>query len=147
MSDEQIMALPMASLAAEDAYLLLWSTAAHLPLAFDCLALWGFDYKAIHTWVKTSSTTGNPQIGLGHYGRNCTEFFLVATKGSPKAWSTLGLTNIPTVLYESKKEHSKKPSQFWDTANALKAKLGGPTIELFAREPRNHWERWGLESD
>jgi N6-adenosine-specific RNA methylase IME4 len=146
MTDKDILTLPMLQLAAEDSYILLWATNAHLPLAFDCLACWGYEYKNIHTWVKQSGKTGNPQIGLGHYGRNCTEHFLVGVKGNPGAWSSLGLTDVPTVLFESRQEHSKKPTQFWELAQALNVKLGGEAIELFARGDRAGWDTWGLEA-
>jgi N6-adenosine-specific RNA methylase IME4 len=146
MNDEQILSLPMGDLAAEDGYILLWATNSHLPLAFDCLACWGYDYKAIHTWVKRSPESGSLQIGLGHYGRNCTEHFLVGVRGKPGAWSSLGLTSQPTAIFEGKREHSRKPEQFWELAQALKGKLGGSAIELFARDRREGWDFWGLEA-
>ena len=146
MSDEEILTLPIDQLAADNAYILLWATNAHLPLAFDCLACWGFEYKAIHTWVKQGGATGKTQIGLGHYGRNCTEHYLVGVRGNPGAWSSHGLTDIPTVIFEGRKEHSKKPTEFWTIAQALNAKLGGEAIELFARGDRAGWNTWGLEA-
>jgi len=85
MSNEEILNLPIGEIAAKNAYLLLWTTNNHLPVAFQCLLAWGFTYKTMFTWVKvTKNSTSNdvkPRIGVGHYGRGCTEHFLVALKG------------------------------------------------------------------
>jgi len=79
MSDEQILNLPIGAIAHQDSYLLLWVTNNHLPLGFSCLNYWGFEYKSIFTWIKTTkaSTDDEPiaNMGIGHYGRNCSEHF------------------------------------------------------------------------
>jgi N6-adenosine-specific RNA methylase IME4 len=132
-----------------DHFLLLWVTNNHLPLGFRCLEKWGFTYKAIFTWFKTtkSSTEEEPKvnIGIGHYGRNCTEHFLVATKGNPGSFTSYGLTNIPNVILAPRSQHSEKPKEFWVVADRLAEKLGGSRIELFARERRSGWDVWGAE--
>lgn len=157
MSDEAILNLPIGAIAASDAYLLLWVTNNHLPLGFRCLERWGFKYKSIFTWVKTtkSSTDENPHphIGIGHYGRNCTEHFLVAIKGNPGSFTSHGLTDIPNIIFSRRSEHSRKPDEFWAIANRLGNQLGGVgdslpeayRIELFAREQRTGWSVWGAE--
>jgi N6-adenosine-specific RNA methylase IME4 len=146
MDAAAIKALPVADITAPDAYCLLWATANHLPLAFECLAAWGFDYKAVHTWVKTTLDGANVKIGLGHYGRNCAEFFLIGTKGNPGSFSLLGLTDVPSVIHEAPKEHSAKPDKFYHHAHRLANALGGETIELFARSEQPGWDLWGAEA-
>ncbi len=149
MSDEQILSLPIGAIAHSDSYLLLWVTNTHSPLGHQCLSRWGFTQKTIFTWVKTTkaSTEENPKasIGLGHYGRNCTEHFLVATKGNPGSFTTHGLTDIPNVIFAPRLKHSEKPSEFWTIANRLGNELGGTKTELFARSKRFGWDSWGLE--
>lgn len=157
MTDEAILNLPIGAIAAPDSYLFLWVTNNHLPLGFRCLEKWGFEYKSIFTWVKVTkkSTEENPHphIGMGHFGRNCTEHFLVATKGSPGSFSSHGLTNIPNVMFARRGQHSRKPDEFWAIANRLAQQLGGVgdslpeanRIELFAREQRPNWQVWGAE--
>ncbi|HEY9832536.1 MAG TPA: MT-A70 family methyltransferase [Stenomitos sp.] len=149
MSDEEIFNLPIGEIAAQNAYLLLWVTNNHLPLGFQCLETWGFTYKTIFTWLKvTQKSTSNeikPRIGMGHYGRGCTEHFLVATKGKPKSFTSLGLTNIPNVILANRTDHSRKPEEFFVIANRLGDVLGGSRIELFARELREGWDAWGAE--
>ncbi|MEG4302378.1 MT-A70 family methyltransferase [Microcoleus sp. D3_18a_C4] len=149
MSDEQILSLPISAIAHQNSYLLLWVTNNHLPLGFRCLERWGFTYKSIFTWVKTTkaSTEQEPKVnfGIGHYGRNCTEHFLVATKGNPGSFTSHGLTNIPNTIFASRSKHSEKPQEFWTVADRLAKKLGGSKIELFARSKRNGWDSWGAE--
>ncbi|HLO52558.1 MAG TPA: MT-A70 family methyltransferase, partial [Kamptonema sp.] len=134
MTDQQILDMPIGSIAQQDAYLFLWVTNNHLPLGFQCLRSWGFEYKSIFTWVKTTkaSTEENPKvnIGIGHYGRNCTEHWLVATKGKPGSFTSHGLTNIPNVIHVQRGKHSQKPEEFWTIADRLAEKLGGKNIEL-----------------
>jgi N6-adenosine-specific RNA methylase IME4 len=151
MSDEEILKMPIGAIANTDAYLLLWVTNNHLPLGFKCLEKWGFSYKSIFTWVKTTraSTEEEPKasIAIGHYGRNCTEHFLVATKGNPGTFSAHGLTNIPNTIFAPRTQHSEKPSEFWTVADRLAQKLDGSRIELFARQQRPNWDTWGAEAN
>lgn len=136
MSDQEILALPVGAIAHQNSYLLLWVTNNHLSLGFQCLESWGFAHKSIFTWVKTTkaSTEDDPKmnIGIGYYGRNCTEH---------------GLTNIPNVIFAPRSRHSEKPQAFWNVAEKLAEKLGGSKIELFARSKRNGWESWGAEAE
>ncbi len=149
MSDADILNLPVGKIAAADAYLFLWVTNNHLPLGFQCLKTWGFSYKTTFTWLKvTKNSTSNeikPRIGVGHYGRGCTEHFLVANKGKPKSFNQLGLNNISNVILAPRNEHSRKPEEFFEIANRLGEALGGSRIELFARELREGWDAWGAE--
>lgn len=149
MNDDAILNMPVGAIASSNAYLLLWVTNNHLPLGFRCLEHWGFEYKSVFTWVKVtkkhSSENPSPLMGIGHYGRNTTEHFLVATKGNPGSFTNLGLTNIPNVIFEKRSQHSKKPQGFWTIADRLGEKLGGEKIELFARNIRPGWVTWGAE--
>lgn len=160
MIDQEIIELPIQQIAHSDSYLLLWTTNAHLPVALRCLNNWGFDYKNTYTWVKADVDSwimpdfGNTlRIGLGHYGRNVTEFFILATRGNPGSFTSLGLTNIPNAFSERPRKHSHKPEEFWrSVAIPLYTKLEKKysdfaAIELFARYKRNKWSSWGLEID
>jgi len=157
MSDEDILKMPIgaklceraSAIASQDAYLILWTTNNHMPLSFRCLEQWGFKHKAVFTWVKTTkkhtSENPSPHIGVGHYGRNCTEHFLIGVKGNAGSFTSHGLTNITLGIFAPRGEHSKKPDEFWLIANRLAEKLGRPKIELFARERREGWDAWGAE--
>jgi N6-adenosine-specific RNA methylase IME4 len=149
MTDQQILDMPIGAIANTDAYLMLWVTNNHLPLGFQCLESWGFAYKSIFTWVKTTkaSTEEDPiaRMGIGHYGRNCTEQLLVGRKGNPGNFTKLGLTGIRNTIFAPRGRHSEKPAAFWEIADELGAKLGGDRIELFARSRRPGWDCWGAE--
>lgn len=144
MSDEIILNLDIGAIAAPNSYLFLWATNNHLPLAFRCLESWGFVYKSIHTWVKTTSK-GTPHIGIGHYGRNCTEHFLVATKGNLGSFTKLGISNVPNVIMAARGKHSVKPEEFYLLCDRVSNALGGERIDLFARQQREGWDVWGAE--
>lgn len=149
MTDQQILDMPIGAISQPNAYLLLWVTNNHLPLGFQCLESWGFSYKSIFTWVKTTKASAEEDpkvnIGIGHYGRNCTEHWLVATKGKPGSFTSHGLTNVPNVIHAPRGKHSQKPEEFWAIADRLAEKLGGSNIELFARHRRSGWDAWGAE--
>jgi len=146
MSNEEILALPIGAIAAPNSYILLWVTNNHMELGLQCLKQWGFDFKAIHTWVKTTKDRSKVNIGVGHYGRNSTEHFLVGMKGKPGSFTHLGLTNIPNVILAPRREHSRKPDEFYTLSDRLSQAMECDRIELFARERREGWDCWGLEA-
>lgn len=145
MTDDDILAMPVGAIAAEDAYLLMWVTNNHLELGFQVVKAWGFEFKSLHTWVKVTKDRSKIRYGIGHYGRNATEHFIVARRGKAKTWTALGLTDIPTAFHAPIGEHSEKPEEFFTVADRLGDAIGGSRIELFARSPRDDWESWGAE--
>ena len=156
MTDDEILNMPMSAIANADSYLLLWVTNNHQALGFRCLDRWGFTHRSTFTWEKITKD-GNPHAGLGHYGRNCTEHFLVATKGNPGSFTHHGLANIINIIRAPRTKHSQKPEQFWHIADRLAeklenceklGKLSTPSrIELFSRTPRPNWDCWGAEAE
>jgi N6-adenosine-specific RNA methylase IME4 len=131
MSVEEICAMDIAALAHEDAVLWLWTTNRHLPEAFRVVEAWGFTYKTMLTWAKD-------RMGLGDWLRGQTEHCLLASRGRP----TLVLSNQTTLIHGPRREHSRKPDEFF----ALVEKLcPGSKVELFCREPRPGWAAWGDE--
>src|SRR5882672_2204618 len=52
MPIEDIKAMPVGEIADENAILWLWTTNAHLRVAFEVVESWGFEYKTLLTWVK-----------------------------------------------------------------------------------------------
>ena len=151
MSPEEIKAMPVSEVAAAEAYLLLWFTKQHTELAYEVARAWGFIPKNFHTWEKVSKA-GLPRIMLGHYGRNCEEHYLIATRGKVGSWTHLGLTDVPSLFRATvPKTHSRKPERFWARANRLKQAIAQkhgdcPSIELFSRQYRSDWDTWGKEA-
>lgn len=117
--------------AADDCVLWLWTTNAFMHEAYHLLDAWGFEDKTIMTWVKAG-------MGLGRWLRGQTEHCILAVKGTPK----IHLTNQTTVLHGPRREHSRKPDEFYAMVERL---CDGPRLEMFAREPRDGWVAHGNE--
>jgi len=133
MSVEEICALPVRGLAHDDCVLWLWTTNAFMREAFSVLDAWGFTAKTILTWDKRL-------LGLGDWLRNVTEHCILAVRGSP----LVQLTNQTTLISEARREHSRKPDAFYGLVDSL---CPGNKLEMFSREPRPGWDRWGAESE
>ncbi len=144
MPIEQILALPIPELCdPKGTVLWLWFTNSHAIDAGKCLEHWGFELKTILTWSKITKT-GKVHLGVGHYLRNTTEHCYLATKGKVPSFSHVKtLTNQPTILEARRREHSRKPEEFYQLVEQL-----CPTttkLELFARQKRDGWHAWGNE--
>ena len=121
---EAIKAIPVCDIAADDAILWLWTTNSHLPVAFDVVAAWGFEYKTLLTWVKD-------RMGTGEWLRGQTEHCLVAARGKPVFLHG----SHGTVLEAARREHSRKPDEFYVLVEKV---CPGSRVELFSRAG----ERW-----
>jgi len=144
---DEIKALPVAPLAAENCALALWGVWPELPGVLDVITAWGFPYKTGgFVWVKT---TKNAKVitldgdGL-HWGMSrtatCsnTEFVLLATRGHPLRLAA----DMHQVIFAPVGEHSEKPDEAYRRMERL---YPGPYLELFARRPRDGWTTWGNE--
>jgi N6-adenosine-specific RNA methylase IME4 len=127
MSIEEIKSLPVKSRSHEDSVLWLWTTNSHIPESFAIVDAWGFKYKTLLTWGKTT-------MGTGDWLRGKTEHCLLCVRGKP----TIRLTNQTTLLTAAKGKHSEKPQEFYDLVEAL---CPGSKLEMFQRKPRQGWYR------
>jgi len=141
-SDNWICSLDVSSIAADDCVLFLWITMPKLPVAFDVIKSWGFEYKTCaFTWIKRNKKSHGLFLGLGRWTRSNPELCLLATKGKPKRISC----NIRSVVVSRLIGHSIKPDEVRDRIVQLMGDL--PRIELFARERVVGWDVWGDEID
>lgn len=132
MTIDEICALPIKALAADDAHLHLWTTNGFL---FDSLAViqaWGFDYKSCFVWVK-------PQIGIGNYWRVAHEFLLLGVRGN---CAFLDRAQRSWIEEDRTRKHSQKPRS---VRRLIEKVSPGPRLELFAREQHEGWTVWGNE--
>ena len=129
MDIEQIKALPVGKIADEDAILWLWTTNAHLRVAFDVVEAWGFEYKSLLTWVKD-------RMGTGEWLRGQTEHCLLAARGKPIFLHG----SDGTALEAARREHSRKPEEFYALVERV---CPGSRVELFARQQREGWRVYG----
>lgn len=135
MSIDSLCALPILTLADDNAVLFLWVTS---PLLFECVpvvAAWGFKYKASFVWDKV-------RHNVGHYNSVRHEFLLVCTRGSCTPDVKELYDSVQTI--ERTGKHSEKPEEFRQIIDKLYPY--GDRIELFARKPGpGNWKTWGNE--
>ena len=132
LSVDELCALPVRELAADDAHLHLWTTNAFL---FDCARIfeaWGFEFRSTFVWVK-------PQMGIGNYWRNSHEFLLTGIRGDAKRFND---HSIKSWLECDRSRHSEKPFVVRDY---IRRASPGPYLEMFARTPADGWTCWGNE--
>jgi N6-adenosine-specific RNA methylase IME4 len=142
MTVEQIAALPVASVTADNAHLYLWTINRYVDEAFDVARAWGFKYSTLLTWAKNPMGGG---LG-GCYGIS-TEFVLFCRRGSLAAKVDIRTTwfNWKRPYNErGKPKHSAKPAAFFDMVEQVSP---GPYLEMFARENRPGWSAWGNECE
>jgi N6-adenosine-specific RNA methylase IME4 len=145
---EEIMKLPVQSIAADDAVLFLWTTVAFAGDSHEILKAWGFEYVTQLVWVKNKTS-------LGFWFRNKHEILLVARR----AWVDLDGrkkngkpvcpapgTQWTSVLEAPAREHSRKPDKVYELIEEFFPNL--PKIELNCRgKPRPGWSAWGNEAE
>lgn len=140
MSLEDIKALPVREIAADDCALFIWATFPMLREALDVIQAWGFAYKtAAFVWAKQNRRTQGWFWGLGNWTRSNAELCLLATRGKPKRMSA----GIHSLVVAPVGRHSAKPPQVLDQIVRLMGDV--PRVELFARERAEGWDAWGDE--
>lgn len=134
MSLADIAALPVADVAAKDCLLFMW-TVSHLQReAFDVAAAWGFRPVSIaFVWDKG-------RMGMGYWTRQEVEICHLFKRGRP---SRLG-KGVRSVIRAPRREHSRKPDEQYSRIEQL---VGGPYLELFARQAWSGWSAWGNQTD
>lgn len=136
MSLEEIIALPVAKLAAEDAVLWLWTTNRWLPQSFGVVAAWGFSYRQTLVWGK------NNPLPVGSVAPSAAEFLIAARRGRPEVGRAFPSSVIVTPR-PAARIHSTKPECFLDY---IEHTSPGPYLEMFARRARFGWDYWGDQS-
>jgi N6-adenosine-specific RNA methylase IME4 len=133
MTTEEIAALPVVDLCADDCVLFLWTTSNFVEEAYTVARAWGFTPTTLGAWAKQSRTGKHWQMGTGFYLRSAAEFFLFAVKGKPSRPLSRGQRNL---LVAPVREHSAKPDAMYALIENM---WPGPYVELFARAIRPGW--------
>ena len=133
MSVEEIAALDVASLAADNAHLYLWTINKYVEQSYAVARAWGFKPSTLLVWAK------NPHgLGLGGTYVLTTEYVLFCRRGTLPAHQ-----RVDTSWWNwTRGPHSKKPQAFQDMVETVSP---GPYLELFARRKRIGWSVWGNE--
>lgn len=132
MSLADIAALPVAEVAAKDCLLFMW-TVSHLQReAFDVAAAWSFKPVSVaFVWDKG-------RMGMGYWTRQEVEICHLFKRGKPARLSK----GVRSLIKAPRREHSRKPDEQYERIEAL---VGGPYLELFARQSWRGWSSWGNE--
>lgn len=148
MSMDELRALPVADLAADNCMLICWIVWPTLPEALQLIKDWGFTYKTCaFSWMKADVSTVNlfpdevdARMGLGYYTRSNSEVALLATRGKPKRKSAYVRQGIIAPI----REHSRKPDGVHGRIEEL---TDGAYCELFGRQLRSGWDVWGNQTE
>lgn len=131
MTVEEIAALPLPELAADECHLHLWTTNAFLHDSFHLLEGWGFEFKSLLVWDKD-------KFGIGNYWRLQTEYLLLGIKGDLRFLDH----SQPNLVRGARGKHSAKPER---VRKMIEKVSPGPRLEMFARRISNGWVAWGNE--
>jgi len=148
MSYDELAALPISELAADDSALFLWICWPMLPQAMSLIETWGFVYKTCaFAWMKAHAgqiemfrDDLDTSMGMGYWTRANSEVCLLATRGKPKRLNA----DVRQGIIAPRREHSRKPDGIHERIERL---VTGPYLELFARQRRTGWDCWGNETD
>lgn len=146
MTRRELYALPVWRLAAPNCALCLWFTSTSLPLAFDLMKHWGFDYKSLGFWAKRSSTwtPGEPNpkwaFGTGYWHGDAAEGFLWGARGAPR----IHRGSERNLIEAAVRLHSEKPEEIYDKCERMFPQVR--KLDLFSRKTRPGWDAWGDEA-
>lgn len=148
MAAEEIAALPVREIAAENSVLFMWACWPMLKEAFELIDAWGFTYKTCaFDWMKAHTQQidifrddATASMGMGYWTRANSEPCLLATRGKVKRVHA----DVRQGIIEPRREHSRKPDCVHGRVERL---VSGPYLELFARAPRTGWDVWGNQTD
>jgi N6-adenosine-specific RNA methylase IME4 len=139
MGFDEIEALPIADLAADNATMHLWATYPTLPHAFALMEKWGFAYVGEgFTWIKLNPSGVGYFTGMGFWTRKNSEIVLMGTRGNPKRYAS----DVASLVVEPVGRHSEKPEE---VRRRIERLVNGPYLELFARKTTPGWTSWGNE--
>lgn len=143
MDLDEIMSLPVVEVSDSPSHLYLWVPNALLPEGLQVMKAWGFEYKSNIVWHKVRKDGGSDGRGVGFYFRNVTELVLFGTRGKNARTLPPGRRQV-NLLGTRKREHSRKPDEFYDIVEACS---WGPRLEIFARGARPGWSAWGDQAE
>lgn len=136
MCIEDILALPVHTLADKRCCLFLCCTVPMLREGLETMEAWGFQYKTSLFWHKTG------RLGLGYWFRGNMELVLVGIRGKVPAFrcqSSNTITSKPG-------RHSEKPAELRELiASAAYPVLPGARLEMFSRGYFEGWDVFGDE--
>ena len=149
MSLDELRKLDVEKLMNPDCAVFMWATWPTLPEALLLGEAWGLQFKTCaFLWAKmnkhmngrfaVTEDNANWFMGMGYWTRSNTEPCLLFTKGFPKRKAK----NVRQLIVSPIGKHSEKPIEVY---SAIESLVEGAYCELFARQERIGWDRWGNE--
>ncbi len=142
LSLEEIMQIPVQSVAGNKSHLYLWVPNALLPDGLEVMKAWGFTYKSNIIWHKVRKDGGPDGRGVGFYFRNTTELILFGIRGSMRTLDP-GRSQV-NIIRTQKQEHSRKPDELYELIERCSP---APFLEIFARGKRKGWDVFGDQAE
>ena len=158
MSVDELKAMPIDDIAADDCILVMWWVGSMPQEALDVVKSWGFTIKTMSGFVWNKLTVNNNSMfGMGFWTRQGSESAIIAIKGKPKvaSRSVRAVGNYDTASLDDLLgftvfsgaypvlQHSEKPNKFREACVELAGDV--PRIELFSRKRTKGWAVWGNE--
>lgn len=154
MTLDQIKALPVGDLFADDAVLFMWVIQAMLPEALELINAYGFTYKTVALYwfkllpsldaqPKLFMTAEEMKMGMGYHTRAEVEQCWIATRGKGYVRQDAGVRQS---IFAPLREHSRKPEE---AVRRVERLVGPdlPKVEVFARRRRAGWTVFGNQVD
>ena len=138
-STDDLSRLPVADIVAKDCALFMWVVDSHVEESMRLGAAWGFGFKTIAFIWQKLTPLGHRSIGMGYWTRKEAEICLLFTRGKPARLDK----GVRQLIIEPKRQHSRKPTVQYERIERL---VGGPRLEMFARQRRPGWDCWGNET-
>lgn len=148
MSLDDIAALPVRSVVADDAALFLWITGPFMAIGahLKIMKAWGFEPSGMgFVWIKLNPRAASLfflkedlATGGGFTTRKNAEFCLIGKRGR----SVRASASVHEVIIDPRREHSRKPDEFYRRAEEYSH---GPRLDMFSRQRREGWDAWGSE--
>jgi N6-adenosine-specific RNA methylase IME4 len=130
---DELAAMPIASLAAPNCFLLLWIPLRSVVLVEPLMRAWDFTFSGVgFCWVKQNRSGVGWFMGGGYGTRHNVEICWLWRRGKPGRKSA----GVRELIIAPVRQHSRKPDEIYSRIEAL---CDGPYLELFARQ---QWPGW-----
>jgi len=125
VSVEELMAMPVAEVAAENAHLHLWTPNAMLADAIAVMRAWGFRYASVLVWLK------DPE-GKSEYWRDATELVVLGVRGN----CAFADRTLKSWIEAPSGTDASKPEEI---RGLIERVSPGPRLDLFASAAVEGW--------
>lgn len=136
MKGVELARMRVGDIATPDGQLWIWTTSRSVGDAQSLAQLWGFNYRALFVWKKKG-------LGMGRHARSQCEFLLWAGR---KGARLVKPKECPPQVQEwpNPRAHSAKPAQAYTFMAGLS---DAPRIDIFARQTRQGFDKWGNQEE